>query len=307
MRINFVMSSKVESKIFNAIINYFNKYLPKDKELYVSQYPLKNMDIYHYHRPNLEKELLSNSVVTVHHDLEDNDVWFHVERYIDRYKEANLVICLNHTQKEILKTKYGITNTIIIPHGVDKNIFSFKKRIYDKKNKFSIGIVSKRYARRVKGEAYLYEVSKRLNPSLIKFILVGEGRTEDKIKLDNLGFEVKVYEELPYNLFNSLYHSINVLLVASLFEGGPANIPEAIYTGTPILGRKIAMIKDMLIEGGNGYFLTGDYNEDSQLINDLVNDTNNFYTNLYKNRYKNILDWEEIVDRHLEAYMRIIR
>jgi len=301
------MSSKVESKIFNAIINYFNKYLPHNKELYVSQYPLKNMDIYHYHRPNLEKELLPNSVVTVHHDLEDNDVWFHIERYIERYKEAKLVICLNYTQKEILKSKYNITNTIVIPHGVDKSIFSFKKRIYDKKNKFVIGIFSKRYARRVKGEAYLYEISKRLNPNLIKFVLVGEGRTEDKIKLDSFGFEVKVYEDLPYILFNSLYHSIDALLVASLFEGGPANIPEAIYTGTPILGRKIAMIKDMLVEGGNGYFLTGNYNEDSNLINNLIENKNGFYSKLYKNRYENsILDWKEVVDRHLEAYMRVI-
>jgi len=308
MRINFVMSNTVESGIFNAIIGYFKKYLPDSDELFVTQYPLEGMDIYHYHRPNLEKNLLRSSVVTVHHDLEDNDPWFIASNYIERYKEADLVICLNHIQKEILQIKYDISNTVVIPHGVNTDLFiPSEKRLSDEK--FVIGIISKRYGRRVKGEAYLHELYKRLDSEKIKFIFVGEDRTIDKNEASAMGFESDVYEYLPYDLFNDLYYQLNILLVPSLFEGGPANIPEALYTKTPVLGRRIAMIRDMIVKGKNGYYLTGDFNTDAELINDLASNKNNLYSNLRESILKydsKILNWNNIVDLHRNSYQKII-
>jgi len=309
MRINFVMSNNVYSGIFHAIIKYFKQYLPENCELYVTEYPLKNMDIYHYHRPNLEKKLLPNSVVTVHHDLEDTDPWFDAEKFIEKYHQADIIVCLNSLQKKFLEIEEGLTNTVIIPHGIEKSLFIPVKRTVKLDKKFTVGIISKRYGRRVKGEAFLYELFKRLDNKKIKFVFVGAGRTKEKILANNFGFEADVYETLPYSMFNNLYSNLDFLLVPSLFEGGPANIPEAIYTKTPILGRKIAMISDMLIEGVNGYFLQGEPDIDAVLIDNLINNKNNIYRNLINNINEytpNVLTWKEVVNKHIDIYKQIL-
>ncbi len=309
MRINFVMSNNVSSGIFNAIIKYFQKYLPDGDELYVTEHPLNNMDIYHYHRPNLEKHLLENSVVTVHHDLEDTDPWFDVTEFMDKYNQADEIICLNSLQKNILEENEKLSNTTIIPHGVDKSLFSSEKKVVEKNKKLNIGIVSKRYGRRVKGEALLYELFKRLDINNIRFTFVGEGRTVEHTLAISYGFESVVYEALPYSLFNNLYSELDILLIPSLFEGGPANIPEALYTRTPIIGRKIAMISDVIDEGVNGYFLTGDPRLDASLINNLAKNENSIYTKLLSNinnYIPDILSWKEVVQLHVETYRKTI-
>lgn len=309
MRINFVMSNEVYSGIFDAIINYFREYLPQDCELYVTKYPLDNMDIYHYHRPNLEKNLRENSVVTIHHDLEDTDPWFQANEFIDKYHQADKIICLNSLQKKYLLEKEELNNTVIIPHGIDKRIFSPRVLQKVEDRKYNFAIVSKRYGRRVKGEALMHELYKRLDTSKICFHFLGTDRTIDQEEVENLGFEAYSYEYLPYNMYNKFYENIDFLLIPSLYEGGPANLPEAIYQRIPILGRKIAMIEDYLIEGTNGFFLTGIPHIDSELIERIINDKDNLYSKMIEkiNTYElKVLDWEIIVKEHVTLYKTIV-
>jgi len=309
MRINFVMSNAVSSGIFNAIIGYFKKYLPLEHELFVTEHPLDNMDIYHYHRPNLEIYLKENSIVTIHHDLEDTDPWFDSSQFIDNYHQANKIICLNQKQKDLLELNEDLRNTIVIPHGVNTDIFKQTNRHYPS-SKLKIGIVSKRYGRRVKGEALLYELYKRLDTNKIEFYFIGENRTVDIYEAEQFGFEGHIFEKLPYNMFNTLYHKIDILLVPSLFEGGPANIPEAIYTKTPIIGRKIAMISDMIKENINGYFLTGNPDEDAILLNKLASNTNNIMYSLIDNinmYTPKVLTWKDVVDKHIDLYNNLLK
>jgi len=309
MRINFVMSNNVASGIFNAIIGNFKRYMKDDNELFVTEHPLPNMDVYHYHRPNLEASLMKNSVVTVHHDLEDTDPWFDSSTFVEKYHEASSIICLNKKQSNFLLLEEELDNTVIIPHGIDKSIFSDAKKIKVDGEKLTLGIVSKRYGRRVKGEALLLELYKRLNSDSIKFVFVGHGRTEDAVLAKSYGFEADCFEDLPYSLFNNLYSSMDILLVPSLFEGGPANIPEAFYTNTPVIGRNIAMISDMIKEGKNGFFLTGNPFKDANLINDLANLKNNKFQTLLDNinSYdQRVLSWEDVVLKHISLYQSII-
>ena len=51
-----------------------------------------------------------------------------------------------------------------------------------------------------KGEAFLLELSKRLDPSLVEFLLIGAGRSEEGLALRALGFKVDVYQRLPYEI-----------------------------------------------------------------------------------------------------------
>lgn len=300
------MSNNIKSSIFTAFNNFFIKY--STNEYFITEKPIKNnIDVYHYHRPNLEDRLMPNSIVTVHHDLEDNDPWFDSSNFIDRYREAAHVVCLNTLQQDILK-KYDIVNTSVIPHGYRDDLFRIKKlRLYDETKKISLGIISKRYARRVKGEAYLLELIKRLDSDKFKFILVGNSRNEDATLLSKFGFEVEVFENLPYELYPEVYTQIDFLLIISLFEGGPANLPEALASGVPVIANNIAMVKDMVQDNKNGILLNGSYDNDIKKLNLLLNNNGKLFNQLQKNLQKrqNIITWQEVVEKYEKVYTKV--
>jgi len=301
--INHVMSNDVKSGIFDAIMGYFKKY-SKSIEYVVSIKPVEGADIYHYHRPHLEDELAKPAVSTVHHDLKDTDDWLDPTRFYDRYRECEKVICLNTSQEKILNS-LGINHTVVIPHGYREDIFKPSEKLNLANRKLKFGLVSKRYGRKVKGEAYLYEIMKRLPPESVEWFFVGEGRTQDAFRARELGFDAKVYERLPYKMFGNLYESLDVLLMCSWHEGGPANIPEAIASATPVIGFDVGMVKDLIINNLNGLILTGNVEHDSEILMKAINDRG-----LIKALNNNILSgdgmtcitWQECISKNIEVY-----
>lgn len=303
--VNHVLSKNMYSKIFEAIFRYIQNYSNPDevKHIFTTR-PIENADIYHYHRPNLEDEFFANSFSTVHHDLHDTDGWLGMEKFINAYKQMAKIICLNKTQQAILQ-EFGIEHTTVIPWGYNENIFSPKPLETDNNNsKKCLGIFSKRYGRKVKGEALLYEIAKRLPNDAFKFMLVGEGRSEDAHFLEKLGFEVEVFEYLPYNLFDDLYNKIDALLITSFFEGGPANVPEAFAKGIPIISTPVGFAKDYIEHGVNGILLDFDVETDVVKILEILNQP--FYLNLRKNALEmrnQILTWQQVVESYNQQYL----
>jgi glycosyltransferase involved in cell wall biosynthesis len=305
LKANHVMSSRADSPIFRAILGYFEKFLPKDVECHITERPLNDMDIYHYHRPHQEETLLPNSVVTVHHDLRDGR--FIQSRFLNRYREARLVICLNTLQAAFLHHE-GIRHTTVIPHGFNTRVFTPANRpkAVPLDRKIILGFISKRYPTRFKGESYLLELLKRLAPRKFSFIFVGPGRTEDACVARSFGFECTVYEHLPYRLFDQLYQKIDMLLITSFFEGGPANVPEAGITATPILGTRVGMVHDFLRHGENGLFLSGSVLQDAAMFQEISMNANGLTAAIFQGAFKNIgrvISWEENVCRNHAAYL----
>jgi glycosyltransferase involved in cell wall biosynthesis len=302
MRVNFVISSDKSSRIFSDI---FRRFIDSElMDVVISEHPVADCDIYHYHRPQMETALLPNSVVTVHHDLDDPDPFVLFSRFEERYREARYIVCLNTLQKTAL-TERGFTQTVIIPHGYDADLFKKRgTRVFDPSRKVRIGITSKRYGRRFKGEVLLYQLLERLPAHLISFILIGEGRSEDALRFDALGFEVECHEVFPYRLFPSAYDKMDLLLMCSTFEGGPANIPEAVATGTPVICTPIGMIPDMISDGTNGVYLTRNPEKDAQKIVDIVNNFNGIYDRLMvgANNIQDIITWDEVINKHHALY-----
>jgi glycosyltransferase involved in cell wall biosynthesis len=256
------MSSNVTSPIFNSLIKYFSQANIKSIKTIA---PVDNADLYYYFRPHLEIKLRSPCVVTVHHDLLETGDSLSISKFIPRYLEANLIICLNRAQQDILQT-YNITNTTIIPHGYNSDIFFFKHKI--QRNKKTIGFISHFYPRLVKGEKHLANIAAHLPVSDYKFILVGRHRKKLANQLIENGFEIEVYEHLPYWLFGKLYQRLSCLLITSMFEGGPASLPEALASNTPIFSMPVGMVNDY--KGSNLItILTGSSKDDARLIKDM--------------------------------------
>ncbi|HIM76349.1 MAG TPA: glycosyltransferase [Campylobacterales bacterium] len=299
MYINFVMSSHVNSSIFNHIIKYFEQY-SKIKVIQTLR-PVDNVGLYYYFRPHLESKLKQNSIVTVHHDLSDDDSNLNINKFIKRYKEAKLIICLNSNQKKVL-SKYGVTNTIIIPHGYNSDILKIGKKQLHKK--VTLGFFSSFYPRLVKGEEYLLSLFKNISSDNFDFILVGRKRERLAIDLRKYGFNCEVYENLPYILFNKLYKSIDCLLITSKFEGGPASVAESLATGTPIITMKVGIANDFKNDKGILFF-SGIVEEDILLLYSLRDKIESMkaYIN-EKTRYK-LMTWKEVISMYDKEFLKL--
>jgi glycosyltransferase involved in cell wall biosynthesis len=199
----------------------------------------------------------------------------------------------------------GIENCCVIPHGVNSQLFKRKERaLHD--GKLTLGVASKRYGHFVKGEKYWYEMLHSLDPGLFKFVLVGENRCQDEPILKKFGFDSVVFDNLPYVLYPSFYDEIDLLCVFSVAEGGPANIPEAIQCGVPILGRDVGMIPDAISEG-NGILLPESPIEAGRLLNSLTQESKDVLNSLFKaaSSIPLPLTWQEVVDGYVKVYRNV--
>lgn len=308
--VNHVTSNSVHSAIFEDIFGYFARYAPSDIPQIVSEKPMHGAHIRHYHRPHLEKKLINPCVVTVHHDLKDPDDWLSLTAFTDRYKEAETVICLNSLQQRQL-ADLGIYHTVVIPHGFNHHLIDPARQLgLLQRDKFTLAIVSKRYPRKFKGEAYLLELAKRLDNQLIDFLLVGDGRAEEARLLRSLGFQVEVYERLPYPALIDAYRGVNALLMISNYEGGPANIPEAAAMGVPIFANPIGMVPDLIVDRQHGLYLSMDPNTDAERLNTLAHPGNHEYLALRRHCAEpnpRIATWEEVIDRNIRQYLNTLK
>ncbi|WP_444921872.1 glycosyltransferase [Microbulbifer sp. CnH-101-G] len=302
--VNHVMSSDMHSAIFDAILGYFDTLKSDGFRHIVTIEPDSNADVYHFHRPNLAENIPENSICTVHHDLKDEDSWLDANSFIQAYRKCSFVVCLNSQQKNILNKEYGISKAVVIPHGVNKSLFDRvirnEKRLGSER-KYTLGVISKRYGRMVKGEYRLYELAKRLSPELYSFVLVGAGRLKDAQLLQAQGFEVLCYSYLPYCLMPQIYAELDGLLMLSNFEGGPANLPEAIYAHTPIFSTRVGMAVDLIDAEKrlNGFFLKEDFDE-------MASQINSYFTEEGKTiNFTDVPDWQDIVSQYERLYLRI--
>jgi glycosyltransferase involved in cell wall biosynthesis len=308
--VNHVTSNNVHSGIFEDIFAYYSRYTASYATHITSEKPIVGAHIRHYHRPHLEEKLIKPCVVTVHHDLNDPDSWLSLNAFIDRYKEADMVVCLNTLQQKKL-AECGVLNTCVVPHGYNHHLVNDAKLLGRKNNeKFTLALISKRYGRKVKGEAYLFELAKRLDSDNIEFLLVGDGRSEEGRTLRELGFEVTVYERLPYPALIDAYRQINALLMTSNFEGGPANIPEAASMGVPVLANPIGMVPDLIEDEKHGIYLEMDPNIDADMLNDLAKPHNARYARLLEqcqSPSQNLITWQQSIDLNMKQYLQILK
>lgn len=308
MLINFVISKDLNSGILRDIYQRYTDYPSKELSIIISEKPIEQADIYHYHRPHLETKLVKPAVVTVHHDPENICPWLKPAKFEDRYREADIVVCLNSLQVEYYKNR-GIEHTCIIPHGYDaKILYNDVPKTYHPERKLKLGVISKRYEYRFKGEVYLNELMMRLDPERFSFIFVGAGRTEDALIAKSFDFEAEVFENLPYRMFGNLYQTMDFLLMVSNYEGGPANLPEAIASGTPMLCTRVGMALDLVLHGVNGFLLSGKIDRDMTLFERIANNKEQIVEHLFQGavRERTAISWKRVIEKHLEIYRYVL-
>jgi glycosyltransferase involved in cell wall biosynthesis len=306
LRVNHVLSSRLlTSSIFADLIDRATAAAPPGRLVTRSCRPQRGADVWHYHRPNLERRLLQPAVTTMHHDPDDERAWLRLEYFLPRYREALIVHCLNTRQASVL-AEHGITNTRVIPHGVDRNVFPVPERPRQMSgSRLRLGIFSRRYANGVKGERIFGALMAHLDPDRIAFVFVGRGRWRDARMARARGFEARHWGRPPYPLMARIYSSIDALLILSPFEGGPASLPEALGSGVPVLSTPVGMCRDLVQDGRNGLLLTGRPGIDGDRIMGLLDGNGRGLADLNNAAFGSAADipaWEAAMAQWHELY-----
>lgn len=307
-QINQVLSTGLlRSAIFDDLIGRLVAAAPANVAVTKSIRPRRGADVFHYHRPNLERRLRKRSVVTVHHDLREVEPWLDFRGFLPRYREATVVHCLNTMQQAFL-AEHDINHARVIPHGVDRRLLPLPnapRRLAQAR--LRLGLFSRRYARGVKGEALFESLLDHLDPYRVSFVLIGEDRWRDAEQARAKGFASESYERPPYRLIDALIGSIDALLILSRYEGGPASLPEALGSGVPVLATPVGMVPDFVHDGQNGLILTGNANRDGArimaLLDPLSSDTG--YAQLADGAFHGapgIPSWEDVMRQWMDMY-----
>jgi glycosyltransferase involved in cell wall biosynthesis len=271
LHVNHVLSTNLlPSGIFAALIARAAAAAPSGTRVSQSIRPKRRADVWHYHRPNLEWRLRPRSVVTIHHDLRDDRGWLRLKYLLPRYREALVIHCLNAMQVSIL-AEHGISQTCMIPHGVDRRLFPVPAR--PRKwggGRLRLGLVSRRYASEVKGEGLFKALLTHLDPTRVSFTFVGDGRAQDAKLCETSGFTAEHWDRLPYRLMPEIYATIDALFTPSRFEGGPLSLPEALGSAIPAICMPVGMCRDFVEDGRNGMLLSGCAGEDGARIMALL-------------------------------------
>lgn len=271
--VDHVLSTRLlSSPIFDDLIRRTAAAAPAGTRITRSIRPSRGADVRHYHRASLEWRLRPRSVVTVHHDLRERTRWLARDHVVARCREARLVHCLNTTQAAIL-AEHGIVHTRVIPHGVDRRVFPVPDRPRQwQGERLRLGLLSRRHADGVKGEALFEALLGHLDPGRVSFVLVGEGRWREAELARSRGFATDLWEHLPYRLMARIIEAIDALLILSRSEGGPASLPEALGNALPVLATPVGMCPDFIRDGDNGLLLTRDPRRDGARIMALLDE-----------------------------------
>jgi glycosyltransferase involved in cell wall biosynthesis len=304
-----VLSSVLpRSTIFDSLITRAARHAPDGWSVRRCIRPDPAARVYHFHRPNLEFRLPRRSVATVHHDLDDRHFWLRRSAFLPRYAEADTVICLNRQQESILRG-CGITQLEVVPHGVDRGVFPIPTQTRRWSGRtMTLGFVSRRFPRGVKGEPLLARMLAHLDGSRIRFLFVGEGRGQEMALARAHGFQAEVYEYLPYPLFGQAYARMDALLVLSDFEGGPACVPEALGSGAPVFATPVGMCIDLIRDDENGLLLTRDARQDAARIMALLDQDGRGLRRLHEGAFRSAAktpDWATVFGQQFEIYARV--
>ena len=297
MLVNHVLSGP-PSPIFSDLLDRFRAY---DSSMVSSSAPVDNADLYVYWRPHKVSEVKGPAIAWHHADL-TQDCKAHSLQNID-VGLFNHHICLNRTHQFEDLNYWGVPadKISVVHHSYDKRLLGVEK---SKSDILRIAFLSNRYGRKVKGEDLLVKVFARLQsvaPS-IEFIFVGKDRDIERDIALAHGFNARYLMFTNYEDYIRLYGEIDVLLVLSKCEGGPASLPEGCAANCFVLSTKCGMAPDI----GIGM----DESEILATVNNIaVSGVDKFkeYLSTYKNPYiDKLTTWEQAIENHYQVYKKVL-
>ena len=207
---------------------------------------------------NLKKQKV---ICTIHHIDEDkfNDIekeeFLERDNYIDFYH-----VISNKTYSQV--NKLTDKPIFVIPFWVNQNLwFQIKDldKLYSKynlsKNSYFVGSFQRdtegfdlKSPKLSKGPDQFIKIVKDLNTKHNNLVVLLTGRRRQYIinELKEEKIEFKYFEMASFNELNELYNMLDLYIVSSRYEGGPAAIMECALTKTPLISTNVGIADEIL-------------------------------------------------------------
>ena len=251
---------------------------------------------------NLKKQKV---ICTIHHIDEDkfNDIekeeFLERDKYIDFYH-----VISNKTHSQVKKlTKKPI---FVIPFWINQNLwFQIKDldKLYSKyhlsKSSYFVGSFQRdtegfdlKSPKLSKGPDQFIKIVKDLKTKHKNLVVLLTGRRRQYIinELEKEEIEFKYFEMASFNELNELYNMLDLYIVSSRYEGGPAAIMECALTKTPLISTNVG-IADEILANQSIY--------DMSNFSDAKPDIDTAYNNVQKYKIPNGFDEFNLLLRRL--------
>ncbi len=251
---------------------------------------------------NLKKQKV---ICTIHHIDEDkfNDIekeeFLERDKYIDFYH-----VISNKTHSQVKKlTKKPI---FVIPFWINQNLwFQIKDldKLYSKyhlsKSSYFVGSFQRdtegfdlKSPKLSKGPDQFIKIVKDLNKKHKNLVVLLTGRRRQYVinELEKEEIEFKYFEMASFNELNELYNMLDLYIVSSRYEGGPAAIMECALTKTPLISTNVG-IADEILANKSIY--------DMSNFSDAKPDIDTAYNNVQKYKIPNGFDEFNLLLRRL--------
>lgn len=295
--VNHVMSTDIHSAIFEDFINRLINGSPKNILHQITTYPLTKADIYHFHRPQKcnVNTIPKNSLCTLHFDPLDLRQHDSIDKLFERFKFFKKIVFLNKNSYE--QCHFLEEKRVLIPHGYDE-----KLTLRDNKKPhtgINIGFFCKKYNDGRKGEGYLFEIyNKIFQNQKKKLFLIGNGWPES---LTTKAKDIIIIQPQDYRSIIQIYSIMDIVIITSPYEGGPACLPEALAAGCDVFSTRCGMAEDFLpMQNLLDFNIINDAKKIEEIYNIAKKDkqlkmtqrllswdtVSNHYSNLYQSMYE---------------------
>ena len=278
-------------------------------------------------KKNIPKRIhKSNKIILTWYHISPDDKKIKIIPRINKMVDIVHTAC-NSTKEELVKFGFDREKIIVIPLGMDLDIFkvlsedknnNFKKKIGLPQNKIIIGSFQKDgngwgeglEPKLIKGPDVFCDVVEQIAKEVdIHVLLTGPSRGYVKKRLDNAGINYTHKFLDNYLDIVDYFNVLDLYIVASRVEGGPKAILESWATGVPVVSTRVGMIPDIASHGQNSY--TTDVEATDELVKHSLDILRNrelrekFVSNGLISVEK--FNWEEIAKRYYnEVYSKLI-
>lgn len=184
----------------------------------------------------------------------------------------------NEKIQEKLRQVFPTKNVLHLTHGVNSDFFTPAKT--RRRKEFTLGWVGNS----VRG--------------IKRYSIVGDIVKQGGFKLRTAGFKKYPHDKMP-----RYYHSIDALIVTSVFEAHPLVVYEAMSSGLPVVTTDVGDVDRYIIDGVNGFILSRNAHpsEYASSLNRLKKDES-FRRRVGEAARQTVIEklsWGEIVNQYL--------
>lgn len=276
-------------------------------------------DIIHAHSPDIgfilsfQAILFNIPVINTCHGVTFSDKQFslakgRVELFLLKYGRFTNIVTVDKNSLQFF-SRQNIKNTLYISNGVDIDYFKRGDNCRSSSSEFKFLFVGR--LEEQKGLKYLISASKKLSKKISEFkvIIAGEGSLSGELK--NMAAEAGLCENIQFTgraddvTLRNYYHSCDVFVLSSVWEGLPLTLLEAWASGLAVIATDVGDISNICSDFENSLIVRS---KDSDALYNamllLINDPE-LRNKIGENGEKTVINgysWKDVTKKYMDLY-----